>query len=58
MRWRAASPRRYVSPKRQELVWLGSHAALVIAALGCGLIEIIHQVHRRHVARVLAAAGA
>ena len=33
-------------------------AALVVAALGCGLIEVIHQVHRRHVARVLAAAGA
>ena len=33
-------------------------AALVIAAVGCALIELIHQVHRRHVARVLAAAGA
>ena len=33
-------------------------AALVVAAVGCGLIEVIHQVHRRHVARVLAAAGA
>ncbi|MCR8676517.1 HAD-IC family P-type ATPase, partial [Micrococcus sp. HG099] len=33
-------------------------AALVIAAVGCVLIEVIHQVHRRHVARVLAAAGA
>lgn len=33
-------------------------AALVIAVLGCALIELIHQRHRRHVARVLAAAGA